>query len=273
MTTLSRIKGSNIKLGDSYKLGNDDEASGSRHSINETAMQKALKDKTQEIINGANDEAEKIINAARQEAENLINQAQDAIAKATDESVQAGYKAGYDEGHKKIHEELIEQVKKVDTIAASSFNVKKEIISSAEKEILQLAIAISEKIIKQQLEINTDIILNIVKAAIMEIKDKEEISIIVNPSLTKCLYDHSDELKKTIKGLKSIKIVEDKSIPSDGLIVESPESRVDARLESQIGEIARHIMLESEENPVFAEIPKEIEIRIEEPSSIKENDD
>lgn len=270
MTTLSRIESSNVQLGNSYVLDNTNKEK--REKIQENILMGNAQKKAEEIINNAKIEAEQIIQTATQQSQDLLQQSNDAIDQTKEAGYQAGYDAGFQEGYAKIHEDLTNQIKSMDTLAQSAFKVKKEIISASEKEILQLTTVIAEKIIKQQLEIQPKTILNIINAAINALKDKEEVSIIVNPQLTQYLYEYSEDLKQTIKGLKSIKILEDKTIPPDGIIVESSENRIDARLETQITEIVKQLLIEAEENPILDEIPKEIEIKIEEPPEIEADD-
>ena len=264
MISLTRIESSNIQLGNSYVLGNIQKEKEEADKIQREALKSAQK-QVEEIINQANIQAAQILEAANHQVQEMIQQSQEDANQAKEDGYQAGYNAGYQDGHNQVHEDLINQVKSLDILAQSVFKVKQEIISSSEKEILQLTIIIAEKVLKQHLEIAPDKILSIIKAAINELKDKEEVNIIVNPAITNYLYDFSEELKETVNGLKSIKILEDKTIPADGVIVESTENRIDARLETQISEIAKQLLLEAEENPILAEIPKEIEIRIEEP--------
>jgi flagellar biosynthesis/type III secretory pathway protein FliH len=73
------------------------------------------------------------------------------------------------------------------------------------------------------------------------LKDKETINIIVNPIMAERIYSISDNLKERITQLKSIKIIEDNSVSPDGTIVESPLSRVDSRIKSQIKEISKNL--------------------------------
>ena len=271
MISLSRIESSNVQLGNSYVFGSVEKEKEEIDRIQRSALISAQK-KTEEIINKANSEAAQIIEAANQQIQDFLQQAQEAADQAKEEGYQTGYNTGYQDGHRQVHEDLANQIKSLNILAQSVFKIKKEIISSSEKEILQLTIVIAEKILRQQLEIQPEIILNIIKAAINELKDKEEVNILVNPAITKYLYDFSEELKQTINGLKTIKIMEDKTIPVDGIIIESPEFRIDARLETQIAEIAKQLMTNFEENPVLGEIPKEIDIKIEGPPENLGND-
>lgn len=267
MTSLSRIKSSNVHLGNSYVFGKEKKEADpeSLLSAEEKLAIASARKTAEDIVNEAKAEAAKIIEQAHQQGNEIIQQYQQAGEQARNEGYQAGYQQGYTDGQAKLYQDIASELRKLDSLAASAFSVKKEIISSSEEEILKLSVAIAEKIIRHELELNPEIVVNIIKSAINELKDREEVKIIVNPSFANLLMNQSEELKETVNGLKNLKILEDKSIPADGVIIESGESRIDARLDSQISEIMRVLISEYEENPVFEEIPKEIEIRIEEP--------
>jgi len=266
MISLSRIRLEDVKVGNSYIVENSTTGTNSEKNSNNTSEESNAASESeieaQNIINAAQQEAARIIEEAKAKSEELFNQAQE-------EGLKFGQAAGYDDGIQQLQTNFINQIKSVDIIAKSAFAVKKEIILSAEQEILQLSIAIAEKLIRQQLEIHPETILNIVKTAINQLKDKEEVKVIVNPAVTNYLYEFSDDLKQSINGLEKIKITEDKTIPPEGVIVESLESRIDARLESQIDEITKTIMKESQEHPIMEDLPKEIEIKIEEPGNLE----
>ena len=260
MSSLNRIKASAIQLGNSYIFGetNKSTASGDESASPEDEAILPYKNQANGIIANAEAEAQKILEEAAAQASEIIRQAQE-------EGYKSGYELGYAEAKSQLYNDMSNQINSVKLLANSAFKVKKEIISSSELEILQLSITIAEKVIKQQLEINPDILLNIIKAAINELKDKEEVKIHINPVHKKNLYSFSDELTGCINGLEKIKIIEDKTIPVDGLIVESMDSRIDASLNTQISEITRQIMEEASNSPILEEIPKEIEIKIQEP--------
>lgn len=52
------------------------------------------------------------------------------------------------------------------------------------------------------------------------------------------IYEISDGLKERFFGLENIKIIEDSSVPADGTIVESVDSRVDSGIKAQISRIS-----------------------------------
>ncbi len=270
-----RIKSSNVQLGESFIVDNSFNLSEDENIIGGNELdkeelyldlkEKEFKKRVDKMLLDAQQEAFSIIEEAKNSASQILEQAQQKAKQQEEEleilknntlekSRQEGINFGYQEGYQKASEEVFSKVMNVEAIANSSFKIKKEIILSAEQEILQLSIVIAEKILKQQLKIKPEMIIEIIKAALNELKDKEEIKIIINPALKDQLYNFSDELKNTVKGIKTIKIIEDKTIRADSAIVESPESRVDARLETQIAKVTEEIMKTYEEKPVLTEI-------------------
>lgn len=258
MTSLNRIKASSIQLGNSYIVG------GEKKEVLADLPEKNIQSEEEFLIPYKN-QANEIIANAQAEAKKILEEVALNSQEIFKQSQEEGYKAGYDAAQSQAFNDMTNQINSIDLLAKSTFKVKKEIILSSEFEILQLSITIAEKIIKQQLEINPEIVLNIIRAAINELKDKEEVKIIINPLHTENLYNFSDELKKSVQGIKNIKIIEDKTVPPDGIIVESVESRIDASLSTQIAEITRQLLDEATNTPILEEIPKEIDIKIEEP--------
>lgn len=269
-----RIRSSDVQLGESFifehssKLSSDGNFNDENLSKEELYLQlkeKEFKQKLDQMLVDSQHQANSIIEEAKQKAAQLLEEVKQTAKNkeeefellknsALEETRQSGMQIGLEEGYQKASEEVFSKVINLEAIAGSSFKLKKEIILSAELEILQLSIVIAEKILKQQLEIKPEMIKEIIRAAINELKDKEEIKIIVNPALKEQLYDFSEELKIAIKGMKTIKIIEDKTIHANSAIIESPESRIDARLETQIAKIAEELMKTFSEEPVLAEI-------------------
>lgn len=238
---MSRIDSEKVNLGSSFVLTTSDEQF-----------------KAQEILNAKNIAAQ-ITEKAHQQAQNIIEEAKAAAQKYKDESLtrvneevdsireearQSGYQQGYDEGKSAIYNDLASQIENVEKFTASEFEIKKRIIKSAHSDIVNLVTAISEKICKKALDLDSGVLYNITKAAINELKEKESVNIIVNPSMASKIYEISENLKKDILSLQTIKIIEDSSVSEDGTIVESISSRVDNRVSSQIDEITQKLLAE-----------------------------
>lgn len=229
---MTRIKGNNINLGNSFIVQCDEDFAAE----NEWKKQRSF------IIEKANQEAQKIIEEAKLQAQQIINdavfeaqnQCDEIKENAKNEGYQAGYDNGYIDGTNQITQELTDKIINVDNFTQSTFEIKKRIIKSAHKDIIELLAIISDKICHKKLEQDEKIFEEITKSAINLLKEKENINIIVNPKMAQKIWEISDTLKETVQGLENIKIIEDSSVGVDGTIVEGVKNRIDCTIQNQI---------------------------------------
>lgn len=214
-------------------------------SAHSKKVQEAL-DKEKEIILQGERKAQEIIEQAYREAEAIIEQGKtQALSEVDDITTKAhdeGFEAGRQEGYQDITNEMQDKIISINNFAKSEFDVKANIIKSAHLDIINLVIEIAQKVCAKSLELDESILKELTQSAIQSLKDKENIKIIVHPEMAEKIYSISEELTEKIPQLSSIKIVEDRSVSPDGTIVESPLSRVDCRIKSQINEIADRLM-------------------------------
>lgn len=246
---MTRIKSDNINLGKSFVVG----------SCDDFPEEVELRQKSFSIIEKAKQEAELIIERAKQEAQqiidNSVNDAQsqsDGIKEsAKNEGYQDGYNSGYEDGKNQITQELTDKIINVDNFVQSTFEIKKRIIKSAHKDIIELLSLISDKVCHKKMEQDDKIFEEITKNAILLLKEKESINIIVNPKMAQKMWDISETFKEQIQGLENIKIIEDSSVGVDGTIVEGVKNRIDCTLSNQISviidEFYRELNFTSEE--------------------------
>lgn len=242
---MTRIKSNKVQLGNSFIVPIEQSA----HSAK---IQEAL-EKEKEIILNAEQKAQEIFENARQQAQELIetaeNEALSRVDEITQQAHQEGFEAGRQEGLENITQELQDKILSVNNFAQSNFEIKNNIVKSAHLDIIKLVVEIAQKVCSKSLELDNDILKEITEKAIQSLKDKENITIIVNPDMAEKIYSISEELKEKIPQLSSIKIVEDTSVSPDGTIIESPMSRVDSRIKSQINEVAEKLMAKLDSTP------------------------
>lgn len=250
---MTRIKSKNIQLGESFVVPIEQSAHNKK-------IQEAL-EKEKEIIAQAEERAQNIIDDAHQQGQKIIEeskaQALSEVDSIKNQAHTEGFEAGRQEGYADITREVTDTIIAVDDFAKSNFDLKRNIIKSASVDIINLVVEIAHKICSNSLELNENILKEITEKAIFALKDKEDITIIVNPLMAEKIYSISDELKEKIPQLSSIKIVEDNSVSPDGTIVESPLSRVDSRVRSQINQIADKLMGKLDSTSIEVEIPQE----------------
>lgn len=233
---MSRIDADNINFGESFVVKVDS-------SYLRSAKYQEDKAKALSIVEQANKDAQDIVEAAKVQAELEANTAASAIKEeARVEGHKTGYEAGYQEGLAALSNEFSEKIRFFNDFIESSFEAKKRIIKSAHLDIVKLISEISNKICQAELDINEEILFNITKAAIDLLKEKETVTIIVNPLMREKIFEISEQIKSQNSLISNIKIVEDPSISPDGTIVEGLSGRIDSRISSQIEEITQKLL-------------------------------
>lgn len=213
----------------------------------QTKVQQILEEtdaKAQQIINAAENKSQVVIQAANTEAETIIQNArkkgQQEYEAIKQEAYNEGFQKGEQDGLYKFQNDACEGLKSLDTLASSSFEIKKNIIESATRDIVDLVIAIADKVCHQKFD--DEVLHNITLDAIKQLNDKENITIIINPELTENINKLIPEFKNEIPKLQTLKVLEDSSLSADGVIVETPDTRLDSRVSSQIAEIAEQLL-------------------------------
>lgn len=252
---MSKIDASKINLGNPLVINSDGKAVVNKEIadaqiIADSIMAEARK-KAAVILQDAQNQAAELVNQAVADAEN----AKDEIL---GESRRQGYEEGYQDGKEKITTEMEDLVFNVDNFAKCKFDLKNRIIKSLHNDILGLVLEIAERICKTELSHNRQILINVVENAISMLKEKESVTIIVNPEMSKKIYEISEDLKDRIHNLEHIKIVEDTSVAPDGTIVEAVGSRVDARVGAQIEQLAQKLFNELNATPEI-ELSRELD--------------
>ena len=239
----NRIKSDTIQIGNNYVLPIE--------QSNVTAQQAKVKRiieetgvKAQSIINGAETKSQAIMQNATNEAEKMIDaakaQAQEEYNKIVEQAYQEGFAKGENDGLEKFKQDASDALKSLDVLATSSFDVKKNIIDSATLDIVDLVSAIADKVC--HIKFDEEVLKRITIDSIKQLREKENITIIVNPELVDNINKSMPKIKEEIPKVESIKIIEDNAVSPDGVIVETLTSRLDSRISSQISEIAQKML-------------------------------
>ena len=239
----NRIKSGEIQIGGNYVLPIEQ----TRVTRQQAKVQQIIEEpdaKAQQIINDAQNKSQIVIQAANTEAETII---QNARKKAEQEyetiknqAYQEGFKKGEQDGLYKFQNDAAEGVKSLDTLASSAFELKKNIIDSASRDIVELVSAIADKVCHQKFD--DEVLYKITVDAIKQLNDKENITIIVNPELVERINALVSDFRAEFPKLETLKILEDVSLSADGVIVETPDTRLDSRVSVQIAEIAEKFL-------------------------------
>ena len=239
----NRFQAKEVKFGKSYILPIEQ----SKVTMSQAKVKKILEEtdvKAQQIIDAADNKSQIIIETANNEATRIIEEAKKKAEQEynaiKEQAYKEGFKKGEEDGLAKFNQDAEDGLKALETLANSSFDMKKNIIDSASRDIVELVSVIADKVCHAKF--NPQMLFQITADAIQLLNDKEEISIIVSPQLIGYVQKMVPNFRSSIQNLQSLKIIEDNSLSPDGVIVETPHIRLDSRISSQISEIAQKML-------------------------------
>ena len=238
-----RIKSNEIQIGGNYVLPVE-QTNITRQQAKVQQIIAETDARAKQIIDNAENKSQVVIQAANTEAETIIEnarkKAQQEYETIKQEAYQEGFTKGEQDGLLKFQNDASAGLKSLDTLASSSFEIKKNIIDSASRDIVELVITIADKVCHQSFD--DEVLHKITIDAIKQLNDKENITIIVNPKLTENISQLVPVFREEIPKMDTLKILEDNSLSADGVIVETPNTRLDSRISSQIAEIAEKLL-------------------------------
>ena len=200
------------------------------------------------ILASASADSENLRNEVQKEAEELINSSKAEIEKARTQAANEGYQDGYQDAGQKIQEELEEKIKDFENFCKIQFEIKDKIIKSASKDILDITLNISRKILHKELDAKT--IDKIIKSTVLLFEKKENINIILSEKYAKLLYElqkkslNNDILFKfeDFKQYEGFQVIYNPKYDDDTIILENLKERFDASINSQMDVIIRNIL-------------------------------
>jgi flagellar assembly protein FliH len=157
------------------------------------------------------------------------NAEKDFFARGISEGIKTGVEQARKESIKSI-EALQNQLKEVALL-------RKNILEKAEKDILTLSVSIAEKILHQEVSSNPDTVQNILKAAMKNILDRDNIKVRLNPQDFQYMMEKKEDFLQSFDGIKNIVFEEDGVIIKGGAVIETQFGEVDARIDRQLAEV------------------------------------
>ncbi|MDR1839363.1 MAG: flagellar assembly protein FliH [Treponema sp.] len=199
-------------------------------------------DEAQVIKQQAEEEAKKIIAGANTKAAELekeVRQTLDAERKdARDKGMNEGLEKGFADGNAEV-KRLIERTQ---VVLERAQDKRGEILSETEKEVIDLVLLISRKVIKIISENQRNVIVSNVVQALRKVRSKGNVIIRVNMADLNIATEHKQEFINLMEGRQSIQILEDTSVDPGGCIIETDFGEIDARISSQLAELESKIL-------------------------------
>lgn len=157
-----------------------------------------------------------------------------------------GYQAGYEEGKLEANEEMSQQwhsiIQQANFILEDAYHKKNNAIQDAEQFVVELSVAIAEKIIGKQLTIEPAWIVDQIASSLARRKEQGVITVCVAPTQFSFVNSAIDELKLVVDSQADLKILPDATVKDLGCVIRSSYGSIDAKIDTQLAEIKQHLV-------------------------------
>ena len=202
------------------------------------------------VVQYAQLQAELILKQAREEAEQLLASAR-AAAKAEQEEIRMGardegYREGYAQGTAKAMDDAQRDreavaarlEKEVQAFLEKADMAREEVIRQSQDELLDLCIAVAEKVVRVSLKSSSEVIVRMIQTATERLKRQEWVHIYISGCDTRSVAQISPALTTALGALSQhVKIIPMGDDEGGTCIVETPEEIIDASVSTQMTNI------------------------------------
>lgn len=191
------------------------------------------------ILHDAEQQAQEILEQARQQAE---EQATEIFNHASEEGYQEGFAKGHEAGQQQGWEEtraLAERsIQQVQEFLNDAATVRDHSIDRLRNELLNVAIAIAEKVIRISLKSSKDIINRMIISATEKLKKRAWVRIYLADCDVSSTVTADPALASTLAGLSSqVKIIPMQEAESGTCVIEMPDGIIDVSASTQVENI------------------------------------
>ncbi len=140
-----------------------------------------------------------------------------------------GEKAGIESGNEKI-ESVVNRINKG---LSELRKIRQDIYLETEQEIVKLAMAIARKIVCNEIRVNKNTVVNVVKEAVKKVDGSERVKVKLSIKDFQFIKNEKPVIIDKITNIENVGFEMDESISDGGCIIETESGDIDARIEKQ----------------------------------------
>ncbi len=202
--------------------------------------------------------AAKILRRANEVAQQKIDGARHSIAQMEQKAVDEGKVKGLEEGRKTGEQQgrvageeaaRNEFNQKVGSVSTALQVVLKEVAAQkvalhaeAEADLLRLALEISKRIVRREVEVDDNFVVPIVREAISLTNNRSDLIVRLNPADVEAIELELPSLHAIFSDLGRVELKSDTTVERGGARVQSREGEVDMRLSEQFDALERSLV-------------------------------
>lgn len=167
--------------------------------------------------------------------------------KLADEAAAQGYQAGYEQGIQRAEADYRKKQENMQNYLELAYVEKEKIIREAEPFLLELSIKVAEKVIKTELKQHDEQLINVVKQALLQIEESEDVLLQVSSEDYPDILPFLEELKTYVRADSQLKIIPVAMLSNGDCMIHTASGSYDATIDGQLEEIKKRLLIYFEE--------------------------
>jgi len=197
--------------------------------------------RAEETLSAARTAADELINQARLDAEKIKQEAYRQAQLESEQIKQEAHKSAFDQGYRDgCREGMAKANEEGETIREMALDVlkqaeesRRQVLSSLEGSIIELAREIAEKLLSVQLSLAPDIVVNVAMDSLRLVADRLHVVLYINPAELALYENKKEELIGLLPAKAELQIIADASVQPGGCRVDTDNGQVDATMETR----------------------------------------
>lgn len=147
-----------------------------------------------------------------------------------------GFQQGYEEGLRRGLAEQSELSSRLAALLQGVVGDTEELIRDLEDQVVELALAVAEKVIAREVRTDREVVIEVVRAALAEVHDVTELRIRVHPDDLDLVEPRWQQMLPRYVSERS-ELVPDELVERGGVVVESRIGHVDGQLKTRLSQV------------------------------------
>jgi flagellar biosynthesis/type III secretory pathway protein FliH len=148
-----------------------------------------------------------------------------------------GYEQGIAEGRAAVEAEMFQAIQQLKQLASSVVENHVGFFRAAERQVVDLALQIAQKVVEKEVENMPDLAINVIRGALEEMDARTAVRVRVSPDDEELLRRRWAQCVPSGVAADRIELQADEKVQSGGAIIETTQGQVDAQLETKLAQL------------------------------------
>lgn len=184
----------------------------------------------------------------RQALQQTETETRELAEKLKNEAWEQGYANGKEQAEQQAQAILSTQLNQVHDAMQQLVDERKHYILQAEHQLIEMATALTRKLVGQALQLNPHSLKELVKKHLKQVEDAQEVTLHVSLEDFERIKEQREELESLLPAFTPFVLLPVKELKRGDVMIHTQASRYDARMDSQLSEIKTIFMTLAEEN-------------------------